>query len=172
MNDPQITVVGNVAAAPDLRTTGSGIAVTDFRVAATPRRLDRATDTWSDGETIWFKVTAWRTLAEHCCASIKKGDRVVVTGSLAASSWQTEKGEWKQSLEVKATNVGMDLTRGNATYLKSSRPVAVPDGVRAGTGEIEPGGGFDRAARLGEEFEPEELPDELDGEPVPVPAAA
>lgn len=142
MNDPSVTVVGNVAKAPELRTTSGGIAVTDFRVAATPRRLDKATDTWSDGETMWFTVSAWRALAEHCCASIKKGDRVVVTGKLSLKGWTTAEGVERTGMEIEALTVGMDLSRGNATYVKTSRPVAEP-GVDRETGVVEPGGPYD-----------------------------
>ena len=123
MNEPLLTVVGNVAGPPRQRTTPAGVVVADFRIAATPRRLDRSTGTWSDGETLWFGVTAWRSLAEHCASSLKKGDRVVVTGRLTTRSWEVEGGEKRANLEVDATSVGLDLARGTAAYTKA--PVLV-----------------------------------------------
>ena len=65
MLEPFITVVGNVGAPPRTRVLASGAVVTDFRIASTPRRVDRATGAWSDGETIWFGVSCWRLLAEN-----------------------------------------------------------------------------------------------------------
>lgn len=135
MNEPQITVVGNVAGPPRFRTTPAGIPVADFRVAATPRRKDRATEAWGDGETIWFGVTAWRTLADHCAASLKKGDRVVVTGRLTTRSWEVEGGERRS---------GLDLAKGVATYQRAPRLTPDQDPwvssglVDPDTGEVRP----------------------------------
>ena len=59
MREPHVTVVGHVAASP---SSGSprAVAVAAFRVAATPRRQDKASGDWSDLETLWFSVSAWR----------------------------------------------------------------------------------------------------------------
>ena len=64
--------------------TTAGTTAGSFRVAHTPRKRDRATGVWSDGQTLWFSVSCWRTLAEHCARSLSTGDRVVVTGRLRA----------------------------------------------------------------------------------------
>jgi len=125
VHEPLITVVGNVAGPPRQRTTPAGVTVADFRIAATPRRPDRAAGTWADGETIWFGVTAWRALGEHCAASLNKGDRVVVTGRLTTRSWEVEGGERRSGLEVDATSVGLELSRGSAAYLRP--PQLTPD---------------------------------------------
>ena len=46
-----ITVKGNLTAGPELRFAPSGAAVSSFTVASTPRRFDRTTSEWTDGET-------------------------------------------------------------------------------------------------------------------------
>lgn len=117
MNAPQITLSGNVAAAPTLRLAG-GAPVTSFRIGATPRRYDKATDTWSDAETLWFTVTAWRALAEHCASSLNKGDKVLVTGKLTQSSWTGDDGAVRTGLEVDAVSVGLDLSRNSAVSVR------------------------------------------------------
>jgi single-strand DNA-binding protein len=114
VQEPFITVVGNVGADPRTRMVAGGQVVTDFRIASTPRKVDRTTDAWIDGETIWFGVSCWRMLAENVAASVKKGDRVVVTGRLRARSWTTEQGEERSNLEIEAQTVGFDLARGKA----------------------------------------------------------
>jgi single-strand DNA-binding protein len=124
VNEPQITLTGNVAAPPSLRQA-AGTAVTSFRVGATPRRYDKATDAWSDGETLWFTVTAWRALAEHCASSLLKGDKVVVSGRLTQRTWTADDGSARTGLEVEAASVGIDLSRGNAL---SIRKPAAPRG--------------------------------------------
>ena len=114
MQEPQITLIGNVGAPPRLRVLASGAVVTDFRVASTPRKQDRSTGAWSDLATIWFTVTCWKGLAENVAGSLKTGDRVVVTGQLRANVWTTDKGEERSGLEVLAQTVGFDLSRGRA----------------------------------------------------------
>ena len=56
-------------------------SVASFRVGVTPR-LRREGD-WVDGETGWYTVTVWRTLADHVRQSIRKGDPVIVSGTAA-----------------------------------------------------------------------------------------
>ena len=119
MHEPLITVVGNVGAPPRMRIVAGGAVVTDFRIASTPRRHDRATGLWSDGETIWFGITCWRGLAENVAGSLQKGDRVVVTGRLGAHTWETEQGEKRSGLEIDATTIGFDLLRGKAVQERS-----------------------------------------------------
>ena len=84
-----ITVVGNIADDPELRYTQGGVAVASVRVASTPRVMNRTTNAWEDGETVWVRCTAWRELAENVAQSLTKGSRVVVTGRLKAPSAYT-----------------------------------------------------------------------------------
>ena len=125
MNEPQITLTGNVGAPPVLRMA-AGTPVTSFRIGATPRRLDKATDTWSDAETMWFTVTAWRGLAEHCVSSLSTGDKVVVSGKLTQRTWTADDGSARAGLEIDAASVGLDLSRNSAV------PARRPAGSRTG----------------------------------------
>ena len=119
MLEPTITVVGNVGAPPRTRVVAGGAVVTDFRIASTPRNEDKATGAWSDGATIWFTVSCWRLLAENVAASLKTGDRVVVTGRMRANVWKNEQGEERSGLEILANTVGFDLARGKAVQERS-----------------------------------------------------
>ena len=134
MHEPVLTVVGNVGAPPRSRVLPSGVVVTDFRIASTPRRLDRATGTWSDGETLWFSVSCWRLLAEHVVACVRTGDRVLVTGLLRLHTWRTEQGEERTRLEVDAQTVGFDLSRSRVVQERDAPVTASPD---AGAPEAE-----------------------------------
>ena len=118
MQEPLITVVGHVGAAPRTRVIASGAVVTDFRIASSAQ-VDRSTGEWTDGATIWFTVSCWRALAENVAASLKTGDKVVVTGALRANVWTTEQGEERSGLEVVAQTVGFDLSRGKAVQERS-----------------------------------------------------
>jgi single-strand DNA-binding protein len=136
--EPTITVVGNVSDVPTLRTVNGNVSVASFRVANTPRRRDPVTGQWSDLETVWFGVSAWRQLAEHVATSIKKGDRVVLVGSLTSDTYVAQSGEVRSGLKVTASSVGLELSRGTAAYVKAPRLVTNEEPVSFSleTGEV------------------------------------
>ncbi|HEY5050036.1 MAG TPA: single-stranded DNA-binding protein, partial [Acidothermaceae bacterium] len=98
MFDTQVTVVGNLVAEPRLAFTNDGQAVASFRLASTPRRFDRATGEWKDGDTLFTSVTCWRALAENVSASLKKGSSVIVLGRLSVRPYETRDGAQRQSV--------------------------------------------------------------------------
>jgi single-strand DNA-binding protein len=81
--------------------------VANFRLAVTARIKDG--DTWRDGDTSFYRITAWRDQAEHVGDSLAKGNRVIVTGQLRARSWETPEGERRSVVEVQAEEVGPSL---------------------------------------------------------------
>jgi single-strand DNA-binding protein len=96
--------------------------VASFRLGCTPRRYSKKTESWVDGETQWYSVNAWRALAEHCAASLRRGDPVVLLGRLNAEVWTNKAGIEVSSLSVDATFVGHDLNRGTSQFTKMPRP--------------------------------------------------
>lgn len=144
VNEPTITFSGNLAAKPTYKTVAGddgGSAVANMRVAVTPRVRPRGSTEWVDGETVWFRVSAWRRLALHCFASLNQGDRVVVKGRLTQRTWTDENGVEHAGLQVEAEEIGLDLSRHTAVVMRDRPPVQrqgdeVPEGVDAQTGEI------------------------------------
>jgi len=63
--DTTITMIGNLVDDPELRFTPSGAAVAKFRVASTPRYLDKQTNEWKDGESLFLQCQIWRQAAEN-----------------------------------------------------------------------------------------------------------
>lgn len=106
---PQVTLVGNLVADPELRYTTSGVAVADFRVASTPRTFDRASGEWKDGESVFLTCSVWRQYAENVAESLTKGTRVIVTGRLRQRSYETTAGEKRTVYEVDVDDVGAAL---------------------------------------------------------------
>lgn len=128
MNDTTVTLQGWLGSNVNLRQAGeSGIPVASFRLACTPRRYHRSTNTWSDGETQWFTVNAWRGLATNCGDSLQRGDAVVVHGRLDARTWTNQDGVEVLSFEVDAAFVGHDLNRGTSTFTRPARPAVVQE---------------------------------------------
>ena len=98
MADTHVTITGNLTDDPELKHTPNGNLVANFRLAVTARVKDG--DSWRDGETSFFRVNAWRQLAEHIAESLAKGDRAVVIGRLKSRSWETPRatsGRWSRS---------------------------------------------------------------------------
>jgi single-strand DNA-binding protein len=105
--DNTVTLVGNLTDDPELRFTPDGAAVASFRLAVTPRI--RQGDQWTDGETSFFKVNAWRQLGENVTESLTKGARAIVIGRLRLRSWETPEGEQRSVVEVEAEEIGPSL---------------------------------------------------------------
>ncbi|WP_104105369.1 single-stranded DNA-binding protein [Nocardioides sp. 616] len=142
MNDSMITFSGWVGSEVTLTEAGAGAAVASFRVGSTPRRYRGGQ--WEDGETIWYAVKAWRTLAVNVGASVRTGDPVVVSGKLVADVWKREDGTVSTRYVVVASSVGHDLTRGTSEFRRAKAPepaVGVEDdAVRAVLHSYEEGG--------------------------------
>jgi single-strand DNA-binding protein len=85
----------------------NGAAVANFRLAVTARIKDG--EGWRDGDTSFFRITAWRQLAEHLADSLAKGDRAVVIGRLKSRSWETPEGDKRSVVEVEADEVAPSL---------------------------------------------------------------
>lgn len=106
MSDCTTTMIGRLGGDPELRFTPGGAGVASFTLAV-DRRYQKGGEWQKD--TSWFKVTAWADLAEHCAASLQKGDRVIVYGRLEQRSWETNEGEKRSVIEVTADDVGPAL---------------------------------------------------------------
>ena len=108
MPEGSLTIVGNIVKAPDLRFTEKGASVANFTIASTPRVLDKGTQQWKDGETLFMRCTAWRSLAENVADSLVSGTRVVATGRLKPRSWEKD-GETKNVIELEVDEIGPSL---------------------------------------------------------------
>ena len=129
MADTTTIITGNLTDNPELRFTPNGAAVANFRVAVTPRVRDG--NDWKDGETSFFRVNAWRQLAENATESLSKGDRVIVVGRLKARSWETPEGDRRSVVEIEADEIGPSLRwatakpeRATATSGAKAKPAA------------------------------------------------
>ena len=126
MNDCTITVRGWLGADVVQRDAG-GVPVASFRLACTPRRFNRRTESWSDGETQWYTVSCWRGLAENCAKSLRRGDPVVVHGRLQVRPYVNSNDVEVVSFEIDAAHVGHDLSRGTSVFTRTPREEVSPD---------------------------------------------
>ena len=97
-------IVGRVGRDPELRVTPHGVPVASFSVAINHRYTD------ANGQlqerVKWYRVTAWRKLAETCAQYVKKGQRILVEGEIEASAWVDPKdNSIHTALELTAAGV-------------------------------------------------------------------
>ena len=95
-----ITVMGRLTSDPELRRTGSGVAVTSFTVA-----VDRDFKNNGETETDFLDVVCWKNTAEFVHQYFSKGRMAVVSGRLQIRSWTDKDGNKRKTAEIVADNV-------------------------------------------------------------------
>ncbi len=134
----RVTVAGNLVDDPELRFTPAGQPVAKFRIASTPRYLDKTTNEWKDGDSLFLTCNVWRQAAENVAESLQRGMRVIVSGRLRQRSYETKEGEKRTVYEVEVDDVGPSLRNASAKVNKIARSGS---GNGSGVGGQRPSGG-------------------------------
>lgn len=93
----QLTIIGGLIRDPESRTTQSGKQVCTFTVGVN-RRNDRE-------KSDFFRVSAWGELGNNCARYLAKGKKVCVVGSVSVSTYTTQNGETRATMDVFAEKV-------------------------------------------------------------------
>lgn len=134
----QITLIGNLGRDPEMRYTPSGQPVTNFSVAVTRAWVGQ--DGQRQEKTVWFRVTAWRKLAEQASQYLTKGSKVLIVGEVEEPNAYIDKeGKARASLEVTANVIRFLTPKGEAAAM----------GMAAGSGA---------PAEAGHELHDEDIP--------------
>jgi single-strand DNA-binding protein len=96
-----ITLTGRLTPDPDMRTTHSATAVTQFRLAIQRRRSRNG----EDRGAVYVDVVSFGGLAESCAQYLAKGRQVAVSGRLELDEWETDAGERRSRHKVVADEV-------------------------------------------------------------------
>jgi len=99
----RVTLVGRLTRDPELRYIPSGAAVISFSIAVN-RRYKAQDGEWKE-DTTFVNVVAWQALAERLNETLKKGSPVFVEGSLTSRTWETQDGQKRSIVEVRALRV-------------------------------------------------------------------
>lgn len=116
----KIMVIGNLGGDPEMRYTPQGTPVTSFSVAVNRFYTDANGE--RQQETQWFRVSAWRQLAEQCNQYLAKGRKAYVEGQFRGRTWTGSDGQPRFSSEIMADRVifldrpGMGPDRGEAPF--------------------------------------------------------
>lgn len=122
--DTYITVVGNLTADPEIRTTANGGTVANLTIASTPRQYNRNSGQWEDGESLFMRCSAWDSnynpMASNIQASLTKGMRVIAQGRLTQRSYQDREGNNRTVIEMRLDEIGPALSRNTAQVTRNS----------------------------------------------------
>jgi single-strand DNA-binding protein len=121
---PTITAVGNLVRDPELRFTNSGKGVVNFTVACNDRKKNEAGE-WVDGDTTYLDAVSWFA-AEQIADELKKGQRVIVTGSLKQRNYETKDGEKRTAYEINADSVAPVIRDGQSAPRPATTPASDP----------------------------------------------
>ncbi len=103
-------LIGNLGQDPELRTTGSGTAVCNLRIATSDRRKDRE-GAWTD-HTEWHNVVVFGRTAENVGRYCRKGKQIFVEGRIQTRKWQDRDGRDRYTTEIVGDNVRFLGSRG------------------------------------------------------------
>ena len=122
----KLTIIGNLTRDPELRTTSAGVSVCSFTVAVNRKKTQNNQEPGAD----YFKVTAWRQLAEICGKFMEKGKKVCVVGRVSLDTWEKD-GKHGANMEVLADEVELLSPRASdaPTPAEPSAPVDSESGM-------------------------------------------
>lgn len=116
--DPEmidITLTGFVASDVEAVTEGAQEPAVTFRLGSSTPAFDRATGAPVDDSPQWFTVKLNGRLASNAAASLRSGDRIIVSGRFAQRQWETL-GQIKSELTLEASALGHDLAWGTSSF--------------------------------------------------------
>ena len=114
-----ITIMGRLTRDPELRRTGSGIAVANFSVAVD---RDFASKEGGEKETDFIDCVAWRQTGEFVSKYFTKGSMIVVSGRLQIRSWTDKDGGNRRAAEVVADNCYFGSSKSDAGNTTTKTP--------------------------------------------------
>ena len=112
-----VTVTGLVATTPRYVTTKDGLKIASFRLASGQRRYDTERQRWVDGDTNWYTISAFGSLATNAATSIEKGDRVIVIRHLRIRDWENTDRSGT-TVEIEAETIGHDMSLGTSSFTR------------------------------------------------------
>lgn len=97
----RVILMGRLVSDPELKTTGTGISVTSFRIAVERNYVKAGEERKAD----FFDIVCWRNTAEFVCRYFGKGSLIAVEGQLQSRTYQAKDGTNRYVVEVVADNV-------------------------------------------------------------------
>ena len=83
--------------------------------------MDRQTNEWKDGDSLFLTCNVWRQAAENVAESLQRGMRVIVSGRLKQRNYETKEGEKRTVYEIEVDDVGPSLRNASAKVARAQR---------------------------------------------------
>lgn len=112
----QIGLVGNLTRDPELKFTNEGVAICDFGLAVNRKWTDKEGDETENVD--FFNISCWNSMAENCASSLKKGDRVLISGHMNLRSWENKEGKKFNIINMTADIIAASLEFSKIVYDK------------------------------------------------------
>jgi single-strand DNA-binding protein len=129
--NPKITIVGRLGKDPE----AIGQSGARFTVATKDRIKNEKSGQWEDRDTSWWTIKAWKTLGQQAIATLKKGQEVIIVGTIYQESWKDANGNARTSYEVNAESIAVttysmtkDMPSQSETVNSSNDPWATVNG--------------------------------------------
>lgn len=110
-----ITITGNLTRDPEIKYGSTGNAFVNFSVAVSRKDKD------GNEQVSYYDCTAFGSVAENSANSLVKGNRVVVTGRMEQSSYETKDGEKRTSWKLIADEVAASLRFASVLIAKAEK---------------------------------------------------
>jgi len=127
----KVMIIGNLGADPELRTTTSGAAVCELRMATNESWFDKASNERKE-RVEWHRVIVWGKSGENCAKYLSKGSKAYVEGRIQTREWEDQSGNKRYTTEIVANSV---------QFLGSKGGGGSSGGLNAPTGGGASGGG-------------------------------
>lgn len=107
-----VALMGRLTGDPELRKTPSDVSFTRFSIAVQRNYVPKNS---GERETDFFSVVSWRSTAEYICKYFKKGDLIVLQGSIQTGSYEKD-GTKRTTFDIIASNVCSCSSKKAETY--------------------------------------------------------
>ncbi|TET51721.1 MAG: single-stranded DNA-binding protein [Actinomycetota bacterium] len=112
----QIGLLGNLTRDPELKFTNEGVAICDLGLAINRKWTDKEGQETENVD--FFNISCWNSMAENCAASLKKGDRVLISGHMNLRSWENKEGKKFNIINITADVIAASLEFNKIVYDK------------------------------------------------------
>ena len=102
----KVIMIGNLTREPELSTVKDGVSVCKFDIAINGKGEQE--------QTQYFKIVAWRGLADNCDKYLQKGSKVAVVGKLDVREYDNKDGAKKTAVEIVADEVEFLSSKGTS----------------------------------------------------------
>ena len=114
----RVILMGRLVSDPELKTTGTGVSVTSFRIAVDRSYVKQGEERKAD----FFDIVCWRNQAEFVCRYFGKGSMIAIDGQLQSRTYQAKDGTNRYVVEVVAESVQFLENKGVADDVDSFSP--------------------------------------------------